>query len=84
MPLHKAKRAGPPFYHFHAMLGKNLMAGVHVDKNNERGLPNAILKISTFNQGGIWVECDTGSHACPAPGRSDLAKLLGREETGSC
>ena len=61
---------GHPFTTF--MLGKNLMAGVHVDKNNERGLPNAILKISTFSQGGIWVECDTGPHTCPAPGRADL------------
>ena len=66
-PLHKAKRAGPPFHHFHA--------GEKFDgrgKNNERGLPNAILKISTFSQGGIWVECDTGPHTCPAPGRADL------------
>ena len=61
---------GHPFTTF--MLGKNLMAGVHVDKNNERGLPNAILKISTCSQGGIWVECDMDPHTCPAPGNADL------------
>ena len=41
-------------------------------KKNERGLPNAILKISTFSQGGVWVECNSGTHACPAQGYSEL------------
>ena len=50
------------------MLGKDLVGRVHADKNNAPGLPNAVLKISSFEQGGLWVESPNGTTPCPDQG----------------
>ena len=49
------------------MLGKDLVGRVHADKNNAPGLPNAVLKISSFEQGGLWVESPKRHHPVPRP-----------------
>ena len=46
------------------LLARNLKGHVHVDGNNEPGVPNCILQLSDF-QGGLWMECANGTVKCP-------------------
>ncbi|CAE7512822.1 ubiad1 [Symbiodinium sp. CCMP2592] len=66
------RRVAPGHPFTSLMLGKNLAGKVHTDRNNEPGLPNAVLKISSFEQGGVWIESPSGSVACPDPGHPEL------------
>ena len=58
-------RAAPGHPFTSLMLGKNLVGKVHSDRNNEPGFPNAVMKISSFDQGGLWIESPGGSVPCP-------------------
>ena len=62
------RRTAPGHPFTSLMLGKDLVGRVHADKNNAPGLPNAVLKISSFEQGGLWVESPNGTTPCPDRG----------------
>ncbi|CAE7469829.1 unnamed protein product, partial [Symbiodinium microadriaticum] len=65
------RRVAPGHPFTSIMLGRNLQGDVHIDKNNAVGLPNAVLKISSFDRGGIWVESPGGTVKCPSPNHPD-------------
>ena len=65
------RRVAPGHPFTSIMLGRNLQGDVHIDKNNAVGLPNAVLKISSFDRGGIWVESPGGTAKCPSPNHPD-------------
>ncbi|CAE7553006.1 ubiad1, partial [Symbiodinium necroappetens] len=65
------RRVAPGHPFTSIMLGRNLQGDVHIDKNNAVGLPNAVLKISNFDKGGIWVESPEGTVRCPSPNHPD-------------
>ena len=65
------RRVAPGHPFTSIMLGRNLQGDVHIDKNNAVGLPNAVLKISDFDKGGIWIESPGGTVKCPSPNRPD-------------
>ena len=46
-------------------LVRNVEAPLHVDRNNAKGSENAIVAISDFSGGGLWVEPKQGSIPCP-------------------
>ena len=46
------------------LLARNLKGRVHVDCNNEPGVPNCILQLSDF-QGGLWMESANGEGEVP-------------------
>ncbi|OLQ04856.1 hypothetical protein AK812_SmicGene12109 [Symbiodinium microadriaticum] len=52
-------------------LVRNVKAPLHVDRNNAKGSENAIIAISDFSGGGLWVESKEGSIPCP-DGQHDL------------
>ena len=52
-------------------LVRNVKAPLHVDRNNAKGSENAVLAISDFSGGGLWVESKEGCISCPS-GQQDL------------
>ena len=47
------------------LLGRDLQGPPHVDKNNQKGIPNCILKLSDFEGGGLWLQNSSGETMCP-------------------
>ena len=59
------RRMAPDHPFTSLMLDKDPVGRVHADKNNATGLPNAVLKISSFERGGLWIESPNGTIPCP-------------------
>ena len=48
----------------------NTLTPVHQDLNNQSGFPNALIPLSKFKDGGLWLE-GPGSDPCPDPSLPD-------------
>ena len=56
-------------------LSKDVRTSLHLDANNALGFLNGVIRASPFVDGGIWVECSSGSTPCPED-PSRLGKVL--------
>ena len=52
-------------------LSKDVRTSLHLDANNALGFSNGVIRASPFVDGGIWVECSSGS----TPGPEDPSRL---------
>ena len=48
----------------------NTLTPAHQDLNNQSGFPNALIPLSKFKDGGLWLE-GPGSDPCPDPSLPD-------------
>ena len=63
------RRVAPGHPFTSIMLGRNLQGDVHIDRNNAA---RAVLRISAFDKGGIWIESPGGTVKCPSPNHPDV------------
>ena len=59
----------PEFRFSTVTLFRDLMTPVHIDARNEQGSLNAIIAVSTFSGGGLWVAESSGPDVREVNGR---------------
>ena len=83
--LTKLVHAVLPQFRFSTItLFRDLMTPVHVDAHNEQGALNAVIAVSSFGGGGIWVAGGSGSDLREVNGRPVTGRVLQFQDTVPC
>ena len=83
--LTKLVRAVLPNFRFSTVtLFRDLMTPVHVDAHNEQGTLNALIALSDFGGGGLWVADASGQDMREVNGRPMSGRILQFQPTEPC
>ena len=83
--LTKLARAVLPNFRFSTVtLFRDLMTPVHIDAHNEQGSLNALIAVSTFVGGGLWVADSSGPEVREVNGRPVSGRIVQFQDTAPC
>ena len=83
--LTKLVQAVLPDFRFSTVtLLRDLMTPVHIDAHNEQGTLNALIAVSSFEGGGLWVADSSGCEVRDVNGRPMHGRVLHFQDTVPC